>query len=86
MTTKNSLIEKIYKKFPAQIDLINELYEESESFRTLCDDYIDCQSVVERLKYNVRMVERNILQDYEQLSGELVDEIISRIKSESGVT
>ena len=85
MTTKNSVIEKMQEKFPARIQIINELFEESESFRTLCEDYMDCQSVIERLRYNLKMMEKDILQEYVQLSGELEEEIISRIKSESGL-
>jgi len=86
MTTKNITIEKMHKKFPARIDLINELFEESESFRTLCADYIDCQSVIEQLRYNLNMVQRNTLDEYVQLSGELEEEILSRIKSASDVS
>ena len=86
MTTKNSVIEKMQEKFPARIQIINELFEESESFRTLCEDYMDCQSVIERLRYNLKMMEKDILQEYVQLSGELEEEIISRIKSESDIS
>ena len=86
MTTKNSVIEKMQEKFPARIQIINELFEESESFRTLCEDYMDCQSVIERLRYNLKMMEKDILQEYVQLSGELEEDIISRIKSESDIS
>ena len=86
MTTKNGVIEKMQEKFPARIQIINELFEESESFRTLCEDYMDCQSVIERLRYNLKMMEKDILQEYVQLSGELEEEIISRIKSESDIS
>jgi hypothetical protein len=85
MTTKNSVIEKMQEKFPVRIQIINELFEESESFRTLCEDYMDCQSVIERLRYNLKMMEKDTLQEYVQLSEELEEEIISRIKSESGL-
>jgi len=84
MTTKNSVIEKIQEKFPAQINLINELIEESESFRALCEDYVECQSVLERLRYNLKMMERETLQEYLQLSRELEEEIMSRVESEWG--
>jgi hypothetical protein len=86
MTTKNSAIEKMQEKFPARIQIINELFEESASFRTLCEDYMDCQSVIERLRYNLKMMEKDILQEYVQLSGELEEEIISRIKSECDIS
>jgi hypothetical protein len=86
MTTKNSVIEKMQEKFPARIQIINELFEESESFRTLCEDYMDCQSVIERLRYNLKMMEKDTLQEYVQLSGELEEEIICRIKSESDIS
>jgi len=82
MTTKNITIEKIHEKFPGKIQEINELYEESDSFRTLCEDYADCQSVIERLRYNLKMIEKDTLQEYVQLSGELEVEIISRIDNE----
>ena len=86
MTTKNSVIEKMQEKFPARIQIINELFEESDSFRTLCEDYMDCQSVIERLRYNLKMMEKDTLQEYVQLSGELEEDIISRIKSESDIS
>jgi hypothetical protein len=76
----------MYQKFPAHMALISELYAESESFRTLCQDYIDCQSVIDRLRYNLHMVQRNTLDEYVQLSGELEEEIMSRINRESGVS
>ncbi len=84
MTSKNIIIEKIREKFPAQINLINELFEESESFRTLCQDYFDCQSVLERLRYNLKMMERETQHEYLQLSRELEEEIMSRVDSEWG--
>jgi len=86
MTTKNITIEKIYEKFPGTIQEIHELYEESQSFRSLCEDYVDCQLVIERLRYNLKMMEKDTLQEYVQLSGELEEEIISRIKSASDVS
>ena len=86
MTTKNITVEKINEKFPEQIQIINELFEESESFRSLCEDYIDCQSVIERLRYNLKMMGKDTLQEYIQLSGELEEEILSRINIESGET
>ena len=86
MTTKNITVEKIHEKFPEQIQIINELFEESESFRSLCEDYIDCQSVIERLRYNLKMMGKDTLQEYIQLSGELEEEILSRINIESGET
>ena len=86
MTTKNITVEKIHEKFPEQIQIINELFEESESFRSLCEDYIDCQSVIERLRYNLKMMGKDTLQENIQLSGELEEEILSRINIESGET
>ena len=79
MTTKNSIIEKLHEKFPEQIHIINELYEESESFRTLCEDYVECQSVIERLRYNLKMMESDTLQEYLQLFRELEEEIYNRL-------
>jgi hypothetical protein len=47
---------------------------------------MDCQSVIEQLRYNLKMMEKDTLQEYVQLSGELEEEIISRIKSESDIS
>jgi hypothetical protein len=82
MTTKNNVIKNLQEKFPTKIDLINELLEESESFRTLCEDYFDCQAVIDRLRYNSKMMAKDTLQEYLQLSGELEEEIMSRINGE----
>ncbi len=79
MTTKNITIDKMHEKFPAKVYLIDELFAQSESFRTLCEDYIECQSVIQRFRYNLKMMESNTLEEYQQLSGELEEEIMSRI-------
>lgn len=82
MTTEN-VIDMILEKFPARMDTVIELFEESESFRTLCEDYFECQSVIERLRYSLKMVEQDSLHEYLQLSSELREEIMARIESES---
>ena len=79
MTSKKLIIEALRKKFPDQVNLIRELFEESDSFRSVCEDYLECRQVIERLKYATTMVEQGYLQEYKILSEELEEEITHRI-------
>ena len=75
MTTKNIVLERVRDNFPLQINIINELFEESESFRTLCEDYVDCQTVIEQHECNMKIIDREMINDYKQLFKELEEEI-----------
>ena len=79
MTSKKLIIETLRKKFPDQANLIVELFEESDSFRSVCEDYLECRQVIERLKYATKIVEQGYLQEYKILSEELEEEITHRI-------
>jgi hypothetical protein len=79
MTSKKLIIEKLMEKFPDQANLICELFEESDSFRSVCEDYMECRQVIERLKYVTTMAEQGYLQEYKILFEELEDEIAHRI-------
>ncbi len=79
MTSKKLIIETLMEKFPDQANLIRELFEESDSFRSVCEDYMECRQVMERLKYATTMVEQSYLQEYNILFKELEDEITHRI-------
>ena len=79
MTSKKLIIEALRKKFPDQVNLIRELFEESDSFRSVCEDYLECRQVIERLKYATKIVEQGYLQEYKILSEELEEEITHRI-------
>ncbi len=79
MTSKKLIIEALRKKFPDQANLIRELFEESDSFRSVCEDYLECRQVIERLKYATKIVEQGYLQEYKTLLEELEEEITHRI-------
>jgi hypothetical protein len=79
MTSKKLIIEALMEKFPDQTNLIRELFEESDSFRSVCEDYRECRQVIDRLKYATTMVEQGYLQEYKKLSKELEEEITHRI-------
>ena len=79
MASKKLVLSLLKKKFPGKAELISELFEESDSFRFLCEDYLECQQVVERLKYNSTMLEEGSLQEYQELSHELEAEIVNRL-------
>jgi len=79
MTIKKLIIEILMNKFANQANLIRELFEESDSFRSVCEDYMECRQVMDRLKYATTMVEQGYLQEYKKLSEELEEEITHRI-------
>ena len=79
MTSKKLIVSALRKKFPDQTNLIYELYEESDSFRSLCEDYMECRQVIERLKPSTTMVEKGYLQEYEILRDELEKELTAKL-------
>lgn len=79
MTSKKSVLNLLRKKFRTQTELISELYDESDSFRSLCTDYIECMQVIERLKYTSEMLEEGSLREYQELYKELENEISNRL-------
>lgn len=79
MTRKKLDLEAVLKKFPNQTTLIHELYMESDSFRSLCEDFLECQEVIERLKSSTTMVGKGYLQEYEILLDELEQELVNKL-------
>lgn len=79
MTNKKIILNELEKKFVRQTNLLRELFDESDSFRSLCTDYLECQRVIERLKYNRAMLEEDSLREYQELFQELEDEISNRL-------
>lgn len=72
-------MNELEKKFARQANLLRELFDESDSFRSLCTDYLECQQVMERLKYTSEMLEEGSLREYQELYKELEDEISNRL-------
>ena len=78
MKSNDEVLNVVFNRFPGHKYLINELYEESESFRALCEDYFDCRIMVdESTKINNKT--SNLRKEYQILLAEIEDEVLERI-------
>ena len=78
MQNKDQILKFIITRFPDYLDCIEELFEESESFRSLCEDYFDCRTVLNKsIKENNKS--SNLLKEYEVMLSEIEDELLERI-------
>ena len=80
MKNDNEILKVITSRFPNHKDFINELFEESESFKSLCEDYYDCRmmldkSIVASNKTN------DMRQEYQLLMAEIEEELLERIST-----
>jgi hypothetical protein len=74
----NEILDEITSRLPAHKASIKELYEESNSFRSLCEDYYDCKITLDKLN-NSKKGEDIIRMEYEVIRREIEQELISRI-------
>ena len=82
MASKKSSLKKVLNRFPDHHLLIEELYRESDSFRSLCEDYLECLKIIKNLDYSENMVKTGYKEEYEELLLELENELKSRLKEE----
>ena len=79
MASKKSSLKKVLKRFPGHHQIIEELYGESDSFRSLCEDYMDCLEIIKNLDYSESIVQAGYKQEYETLLLELEEELFARL-------
>ena len=78
MQNKDQVLKFIITRFPNHQNCIEELFDESESFRSLCEDYFDCRSVLdESIKINNK--KNDLRKEYQLLLTEIEDELLERI-------
>jgi len=78
MQNKDQVLKLIGTRFPNHQNCIEELFEESESFRLLCEDYYDCRVVLdESIKTNNKT--NGLRKEYQLLLTEIEDELLERI-------
>jgi hypothetical protein len=78
MQNKDQILKFIITRFPNHQNCIEELFDESESFRSLCEDYFDCRSVLdESIKINNK--KNDLRKEYQLLLTEIEDELLERI-------
>ena len=78
MKSEDKILDLISLRFPNQKLLITELFNESESFKSLCEDYFDCRTMLdESIKINNKS--SDIRKEYEVLLKEIEDELMEKI-------
>jgi hypothetical protein len=78
MLNKDQVLKLIITRFPNHQNCIKELFDESESFRSLCEDYFDCRRVLdETIKNNNRS--SDLRKEYQVMLSEIEDELLERI-------
>ena len=78
MQNKDNLLKLIISRFPDHRDCVEELFEVSESFRLLCEDYYDCRSVLDESTKNICKL-NDLQKEYQVMLSEIEDELIERI-------
>ena len=80
MKSEDKILELISLRFSNYIDSITELFNESESFRSLCEDYYDCRKLLdESIKISNRS--GDVRKEYQILLKEIEDELLEKILS-----
>ena len=78
MQNKDQVLKFIITRFPNHLNCIKELFDESESFRSLCEDYYDCRIVLdENIKNSSKS--SDLQKEYQVMLSEIEDELIERI-------
>lgn len=80
MKNKDQILNLICFRYPNHKDFINELYVESESFRSLCEDYYDCRMVLDKSIVDSNKT-NDMRKEYQILLTEIEDELLERISS-----
>lgn len=75
MKNDDEILKTLQHRFPANNQIIRELAEESDSFKSLCEDYYDCKMALERM--NSKTDEAKIIRkEYEILLQEIEEELL----------
>ena len=78
MKNNDEILKVITSRFPSYKDFINELFEESESFRTLCEDYYDCKMVLDK-SIQINNKTNDMSKEYQILLTEIEDELLEKL-------
>ena len=78
MKNEDKILDLISLRFPNHKNVITEFFKESESFKSLCEDYFDCRMVLdESTKINNKT--SDLRKEYKILLAEIEDELLERI-------
>ena len=80
MKIKEEVLSIIYLKFPQHAVLIEDLFDGSDNFRFLCEDYHECVRMLASLT-DKKNRDRKILKEYTTLKKEIEQELEEEIMS-----
>jgi hypothetical protein len=69
----------IERRFPEMTAIVQREYTESESFRSLCRDYVTCANTLARWQGSESEEGRSRSEEYSELLGELTRELEARL-------
>ena len=78
MKNEDKILELVSLRFPNYKDLITELFSESESFKSLCEDYYDCRIMLDD-STKISNKTNDLRKEYQILLAEIEDEVLERI-------
>jgi hypothetical protein len=79
MKLKFKNLHYIIARFPEYRQVIVEMYRESNTFRSLCDDYSECMRILDHLNTSKGLIKNQQDKEYLELAGELEQEILTYI-------
>ena len=77
---KNSLF-LVVQRFPNRKESVRKLFRESESFRSLCDDFSSCSEALERWNRSSSPEVPQLREEYKDLLQELEKEIVECLRA-----
>lgn len=80
MKNDDEILKVITYRFPNHKDSIDELFEESESFKSLCEDYYDCRMVLDK-SIAASNKTNDMREEYQILLTEIEEELLERIST-----
>jgi len=78
MQNRAQVLKFIITRLPNHQNCVEELFDESESFRSLCEDYFDCRTVLDETIKNSNK-SSDLRKEYQVVLSEIEDELIERI-------
>ena len=80
MKNEDKILNLTSLRFPNHKELITELFNESESFRSLCEDYYDCRKLLDD-SIKISNKSGDVRKEYQILLKEIEDELLEKILS-----
>ena len=80
MASEKCDLDIIFEKYPDHHSAVAALYGQSEWFRSLCEDYMNCLRFIHRMESQVNS-EQHDLEEFKCLLQELEEELDERINA-----